>query len=109
MANDPNRMNVDSANTDGRNCGNRSWLQMKIGSVGSVPDKKKAIMNSSNEIVNVSSKLATTPGYTIGRVTRQKVHHMFSPKSAEASSIDESNPSNLGISVATENGRQIIK
>ena len=65
-------------------------------------------MNSSNDTVKVSIRLAMTPGPTIGRVTRQNVHHAFSPKSADASSIDASNPSNRGISTAIAKGRQMI-
>jgi hypothetical protein len=82
---------------------------MYIGSVGSVPDRKKAMMNSSKETVKVRRKLATTPGKTMGKVTRQKVDQGGSPRSAEASSIDRSKPSNRGRSVATENGRQTIR
>ena len=78
-----------------------------IGSVGSVPARKKAMMNSSNEIVKHSRKLARTPGNTMGKVTRQKVHQALSPRSAAASSIDLSKPSKRAISVAIANGTQI--
>ena len=69
---------------------------------------KNAMMNSSNETVKHSRRLATIPGKTTGSVTRQKVPHAVSPRSADTSSIDLSKPSKRGIKVATANGMQRI-
>ena len=77
---------------------------MKIGKVGSVPVSMKAMMNSSKEIVKQSSRLATTPGKTMGRVIRQKVHQALAPKSADASSMALSKPSKRGMRVAMAKG-----
>ncbi len=62
--------------------GKRSWLQMNTGSVWSVPLRKKAITNSSNEMMKHSSRLATMPGSASGKVTRQNVIQALSPRSA---------------------------
>ena len=75
------RMHAPNAKTPGRSLGNRNWFHIKTGKVGSVLPKKNAMMNSSKEMVKVSSKLATIPGNTFGKVTRQNVHQPFSPKS----------------------------
>src|SRR3546814_18239233 len=77
---------------------------MKIGSVVSLPERKKARRNSSNEVVKESSRLATTPGTASGKVTRQKVDQPVSPRSSEASSRLLSKPSSRDISTSIENG-----
>ena len=64
-------------------------------------------MNSSKEIVKHSKKLASTPGATIGKVTRQNVDHGPAPRSEDASSMDGSNPSKRDIKVAIANGTEI--
>ena len=43
-------------------------------------------MKSSNETMNTSSRLATMPGTTSGKVTRQNVIQAVSPRSHQASS-----------------------
>ena len=100
-------MSDPSASTPGSLNGKRSWPQIKIGSVGSVPPRKNAIMNSSKEIVKHSKKLATIPGATIGKVTLQNVDHGLAPRSEDASSMDGSNPSKRDIKVAIANGTEI--
>ena len=75
--------------------------------MGSSPERKKAIKNSSKEIVKVNNKLARIPDPTIGKVILRKVCQAFSPKSKEASSRLLSNPSNLEIKMTVEKGKQI--
>ena len=53
---------VPKAIVVGSSLGNLNKDQMYTGSVVSVPVKKNAIMNSSNDRVKPSSKLAMTPG-----------------------------------------------
>ena len=79
---------------------------MCTGRVASVPQRKNASTNSSNEMVKVSSRLATIPGRMMGKVTRQKVPQAFSPRSRAASSMLGSNPSIREISTSIENGVQ---
>ena len=74
--------------------------------MGSVLERKKARTNSSKEIVNVSSRLATIPGKTIGKVTLQNVIKAFSQRSIEASSSLLSKPSIREIKISIENGIQ---
>src|SRR5262249_18562296 len=71
MTNDAATMQEPSAKTLGSWLGSRNWPQMKIGRVASLPERKKASRNSSNEVVKQSSMLATIPGMASGRVTRQ--------------------------------------
>ena len=66
--------------------------------------RKKDSTNSSKEIVKVSSRLATIPGSTIGKVTRQKVIQAFSPRSSAASSRLRSKPSIREISTNIAKG-----
>ncbi len=65
------------------------------------------MMNSSSEMVNEISRLATMPGATSGRVTRQKVPKRLSPKSIEASSRLRSSARKAEVRIATEKGTQI--
>ncbi len=78
-----------------------------MGNVGSSPERKKAIKNSSKEIVKVNNKLERIPDPTIGKVIRKKVCHAFSPKSNEASSRLLSKHSNLEINITTEKRKHI--
>ena len=52
----------------------------------SVPVRKKAIMNSSSDIVKEIRKLEINPGVTMGSMTRKNVPILPTPKSCEASS-----------------------
>src|SRR5690606_1376098 len=83
---DATMIRLPSASALGNFFGNRSCPHRYTGKVGSEADRKNAIRNSSNEIVNVSSTLATMPGRASGNTTRQKVCHGLSPRSSEASS-----------------------
>src|SRR5690606_38867024 len=49
--NETARMQLPSASTPGSRLGKRSWLQMKTGRVESLPLRKKASRNSSNEMM----------------------------------------------------------
>ena len=63
MMTDPTRMQLPSARTPGRFCGNLSWLKMKTGNVPSEPLRKAAMRYSSNEAVKQSSRLETIAGH----------------------------------------------
>ena len=53
------------------NCfGNRNSDQIYTGRVTSVPVKKNAIINSSNDNVKPINRLAIIPGKTNGKITR---------------------------------------
>ncbi len=60
------------------------------------------MMNSSSEIVNETRRLETMAGAMMGRVTRRNVPNGDSPRSADASSSDRSNPSKPDISTVIE-------
>ena len=48
--------------------GNRNWAHIYTGNVVSVPVKKKAMINSSNDNVKPINKLAIIPGKTRGKI-----------------------------------------
>ncbi len=72
-----------------------------------MPVRKKASRNSSNEIVKVSSRLATTPGRAIGKVTRQNAIQAVSPRSSAASSRLPSWLSSRDVNTKNAKGTQI--
>src|SRR5262249_1484597 len=105
--NERTKMQLPSASTSGSFCGKRSWLQMNMGRVASLPERKEARTYSSSDSVKESSRLDTTPGSASGKVTRQNVPQALSPRSSEASSRLLSKPSRREISTRMENGVQI--
>jgi hypothetical protein len=68
------------------------------------PVTKKLVITSSIESVNERSAPATTPGIINGSVIYIKVFIGLAPRSIAASSMEESNPANLDLTVMNTKG-----
>ena len=90
---DTSSTTVAKARTSGRRSGKRIWLHMKTGSVGELLEQKNARMNSSNDMVKVSSIDDMIPGIAKGKVMRTNVSNGGEPRSIEARSKSGLSPS----------------